>query len=104
VQQPQQVVDAPTGRAFDRYDEAGLLDPATEIYYRPCDGAQQVDGSIRLNGSWYYPFRRYRTGPRLRAELESHGFKVLHQSGELGQHLVAVHQSTEPTDYLPVLC
>ena len=90
-----QVVDAPTGRAFDRYDEAGLFDPTTDIYYQPCDGNDrrgQVDGSIRVNGSWFAPFRRYRTGPRLRAELQSHGFKVLHQSGELGQHLVAAHR------------
>ena len=86
-----QVVDAPTGRALDRYDEAGLFDPATDIYYRPCDGTQQIDGATRVNGSGYYPFRRYRTGPRLRAELESHGFNILHQSGKLGQNLIAVH-------------
>ncbi|MCY4484141.1 MAG: hypothetical protein OXC12_14825 [Spirochaetaceae bacterium] len=54
----------------------------------------QIDGSIRINGSWYSPFRRYRTGPRLRAELESHGFKVLHQTGELGQNLVAVREES----------
>ena len=104
-----QVVDAPTGRVFDRYDEASLFDPATDIYDRPYDGKQQIDGATRVNGSWYYPFRRYRTGPRLRAELESHGFKVIHQSGELGQHLVAVHQGREfgheRPDYLfPVIC
>ena len=90
-----QVVDARTGRVFDRYDEAGLFDPATDIYYQPYDGKEQIDGSIRVNGSWFSPFRRYRTGPRLRAELESHGFKVIHQSGELGQNLVAVHQGRE---------
>ena len=87
-----QVVDGRTGRVFDRYDEASLFDPATDIYYQPwdgIDGREKVDGAIRVNGSWYSPFRRYRTGPRLRAELESHGFKVIHQSGELGQNLVA---------------
>lgn len=60
----------------------------------PCDGNEQIDGSIHVNGSWYSPFHRYRTGPRLRAEVEGYGFKVLHQSGELGQHLVAVHRES----------
>ena len=72
-----QVVDARTGRVFDRYDEAGLFDPASDIYYQPQDGSdgyERIDGSIRVNGARYSPFRRYRTGPRLRAELESHGF------------------------------
>ena len=90
-----QVIDRRTGRVFDRYDEAGLIDPATDLYYQPCDGTEQIDGSIRVNGSWYYPFRRYRTGPRLRAELEAQGFKVVHQSGELGQNLVAAHPGSE---------
>ena len=104
-----QVVEAQTGRAFDRYDESSLFDPATDIYYRPYDGTQRVDGAIPVNGSWYYPFRRYRTGPRLRAELQAHGFKVIYQSGELGQNLVAVHRGPkfgrERPDYLfPVIC
>ena len=104
-----QVIDRPTGRVFDRYDEASLFDLSTDIYYQPYDGKEQVDGAIRVNGSWYFPFRRYRTGPRLRAELESHGLKVIHQSGNLGQNLVAVHQGRdsgpERPDYLfPVIC
>ena len=86
-----QVVDRSTGRVFDRYDEASLFDPDTDIYYEPYDGKEQVDGSIRVNGSWYYPFRRYRTAARLRAEVESYGFRVLHQTGELGQNVVAIH-------------
>ena len=86
--------DVPGREGFGQHSEASLFDPSTDIYYQPCDGIagkEQVDGSVRVNGSWYSPFRRYRTGPRLRAELESHGFKVIHQSGTLGQHLVAVH-------------
>lgn len=89
------VVDTPTGRVFDRYDEASLFDPATDICYQPYDGKEEVDGAVRVNGSWFFPLRRYRTGPRLRAEVESYGFKVLHQSGELGQSLVAVHQGSD---------
>jgi len=89
-----QVVDGRTGRAFARYDETSLFDPATDIYYLPYDGKVQIDGATRVNGSWYYPFRRYRTGPRLSEEVESYGFKVIHQSGELGQHLVAVHRES----------
>ena len=83
------------GRVFDRYDEASLFDPDTDLYYEPYDGKEQVDGSIRVNGSWYYPFRRYRTGSRLREEVAAYGFTVLHQTGELGQNLVAVHQESE---------
>ena len=79
-----QVVDGRTGRVFDRYDEASLFDPATDLYYEPYDGKEQIDGAISVNGSWFSPFRRYRTGPGLRQELEAHGFKVLHQAGELG--------------------
>ena len=86
-----QVVDALTGRVFDRYDEESLFDAATDIHYQPYDGREKVDGAIRVNGSWYYPFRRYRTGRGLSEEVESYGFKVLHQSGDLGQNLVAVH-------------
>ena len=90
-----QVVDRRSGRVFDRYDEASLFDPDTDVYYEPYDGKEQVDGSIRVNGSWYYPFRRYRTAARLRAEVESYAFRVLLQNGELGQNLVAVHQESE---------
>ena len=90
-----QVVDRRSGRVFDRYDEASLFDPDTDVYYEPFDGKEQVDGSICVNGSWYYPFRRYRTAARLRAEVESYGFRVLHQTGNLGQNLVAVHHESE---------
>ena len=93
----QQVVDRRSSRVFDRYDEASLFDPATDIYYEPYDGKEQVDGSICINGSWYYPFRRYRTAARLHAEVESHGFRVLLQTGELGQNLVAVHHESQHT-------
>ena len=91
----QQVVDRRSGRVFDRYDEASLFDPDTDVYYEPYDGKEQVDGAIRVNGSWYYPFRRYRTAARLRAEVESYAFRVLLQNGEMGQNLVAVHRESE---------
>ena len=90
-----QMVDRRSGRVFDRYDEASLFDPGTDFYYQPYDGKEQVDGAIHVNGSWYYPFRRYRTAPRLRAEVESYGFRVLLQNGELGQNLVAVHAGSD---------
>ena len=89
------MVDRRSGRVFDRYDEASLFEQNTDVYYQPYDGKEQVDGAIRVDGSWYYPFRRYRTAARLRAEVESYGFMVLHQTGELGQNLVAVHQESE---------
>ena len=90
----QQVVDRRSSRLFDRYDEASLFDRDTDIYYEPYDGKEQIDGAIRVNGSWYYPFRRYRTAARLRAEVESYGFRVLLQTGELGENLAAVKQKS----------
>ena len=93
-----QVVDQLTGRVFDRYDEASLFDPNTDVHYEPYDGNEQVDGAIRVNGSWYYPFRRYRNAARLRAEVESYAFRVLLQNGDLGQNLVAVHQESSIPD------
>ena len=81
---------------FDRYDEASLFDPDTDLYYEPYDGEEEVDGSVRVNGSWYFPFRRYRTSAWLRAEVESYGFRALLQNGELGQNLVAVHSGSDP--------
>ena len=91
-----QVVDERTGRVFDRYDEASLFDPATDLCYEPYDSKEQIDGAISVNGSWFSPFRRYRTGPGLREEVESYRFRVLYQAGELGQNLVAVHGERSP--------
>ena len=99
-----QVVDRRTGRVFDRYDDASLFDPDTDLYYQPYDGKEPVDGSIWVDGSWFYPFRRYRTGPRLRAELEAYGFEVIHQSGGLGQNLVAVHRGRDVRLVAPAAC
>ena len=77
-----------TGRVFDRYDEASLLDPDTDIYYESLrrQGAGRRS-DLHVNESWYYPFRRYRTAPRLRAEVESYGFRVLLQTGEPGARI-----------------
>ena len=99
-----QVVDQLTGRVFDCYDDASLFDRDTDVYYEPYDGKEPVDGAIRVNGSWYYPFRRYRTAARLRYEVESYGFRVLIQTGELGQNLVGVHQPRGPAYPIPTFC
>ncbi|MDD9986980.1 MAG: class I SAM-dependent methyltransferase [Spirochaetaceae bacterium] len=89
-----QVVDRGTGRVFDGYDDDCLYDPDTDLYYRPYDGEVEIDGAITVGGARFFPFRRYRTGPRLRKEVESYGFEVLLQTGEWGQNLVAVHRDS----------
>jgi len=87
-----QVVDRGTGRVFDGYDEHCLYDPDTELCYQPYDGEVEIDGAITVDGTGYFPARRYRNGPRLRDEVESYGFEVLLQTGDLGENLVAVHR------------
>ena len=89
-----QVVDRGTGRAFEGYDEDCLYDPDTGMCYWPYDGETEIDGAITVGGAHYFPARRYRTGPRLRKEVESCGFEVLLQTGEWGQNLVAVHRGS----------
>ena len=89
-----QVVDRGTGRVLDGYDEDCLYDPDTDLCYWPYDGETEIDGAITVGGARYFPARRYRNGPRLRKEVESYGFEVLLQTGDLGQNLVAVHRDS----------
>ena len=69
-----------SGRAA--YSTATTKQACSTRYYQPCSGKEQTDGVISVNGSRFSPFRRYRTGPRLRQELEPYGFRVHHQTGE----------------------
>jgi len=90
--------DRKTGRVYDRWDERQLYDPQAEICYRAFsdfswslgadDGPEDYEGSVRINGRWYLPVRRYRTSEALKDELEGHGFSVLLQTGEVGGDLV----------------
>ena len=89
-----QVVDRGTGRVLDGYDRDRLYDPETDLYYQPYDGEVEIDGAITVDGTRFFPARRYRTGPRLRREVESYGFKLLLQTGDLGENLVAVHRGS----------
>lgn len=89
-----QVVDRGTGRVFDGYDADCLYDPDTDLYYRPYAGEVEIDGSVTVGGARFFPFRRYRNGPRLRKEVESYCFEVLLQTGEWGENLVAVHRGS----------
>lgn len=92
------VVDSRSGKAFDRFDEHDLFDPDTEIMYSlseaepgrmdPVDSTP-ADG-VCMEGRLYVPRRRYRSAQSLRRELEAQGFRVLLQTGELGQHVVCV--------------
>ncbi len=90
------VVDRRTGRGFDGFDENCLYDPDTDLCYQPYDGEVAIDGAIIVNGARFFPARRYRNGPRLRDEVESYGFEVLMQTGDLGENLVAVHRGGGP--------
>ena len=89
-----QVADRGTGRTFDGYDEDCLYEPDTDLLYQPYDGEVAIDGAITVNGNRFVPARRYRNGPRLRKEVESYGFEVLHQTGEWGENLAAVHRGS----------
>ncbi len=93
-QRNQHVVDHCSGRVYDSYDSICLYEPETNLYYEPHDGDAHIDGEITVNGKRFYPFRRYRTREQLREEVESYGFAVLHQAGELGGNLVAVHRES----------
>ncbi|MDE0222683.1 MAG: class I SAM-dependent methyltransferase [Spirochaetaceae bacterium] len=93
--QYRQAVDRETGRKLDGYDDACLYDPHTDLCYWRYDGEAEIDGAITVDGTRFFPARRYRNGPRLRAEVESYGFEVLLQSGEWGESLVAVHRGSE---------
>jgi len=94
------VVDSKTGRRFTRYDDEDLFDPETEQFYdhfgRPehDDRPEDYDGTFEVNGVWYIPKRRYRKPETLWAEVESHGFRVLAQSGEYGENIVCVHKGS----------
>ena len=89
-----QAVDRETGRKLDGYDEDCLYDPHTDLCYWPYDGEAEIDGAITVDGTRFFPARRYRDGPRLRDEVESYGFDVLLRSGEWGESLVAVHRDS----------
>ena len=89
-----QVVDRDTGRVFDRYDKGCLYERDTDLYYEPYAGDAEIDGAITVDGGWFFPFRRYRDGARLREEVEAYGFKVLYQPDEIGGNLVAVHRGS----------
>ena len=94
----QQVADRRTGRVFDRYDETGLYDRDTDLYYKPYDqlgtNRAEIDEAITVNGARFFPFRRYRTGEGLRREVEAYDLNVLYQSCELGENLIAVHRGS----------
>jgi len=96
------IEDAVTGKRYTRFDTHDLFDPDTEILYclwKPREGMpdarpQDFDGTIHVNGEWYIHRRRYRTPGNLKAELEGHGFEVLHQSGEVLENAVCVHRGS----------
>jgi len=95
-----QVVDGVTGKVFTAFDGNDLWDGDTETCYnrfyvdplRPDAGPEDYEGTILVNGVWYIHRRRYRTPESLRTELESHGFTVLEQNGEVIENAICTHQ------------
>ena len=95
------IVDEVTGRAFTAFDGGDLWDGETETCYsrftvdppRPDAGPDDYEGTILVNGVWYIHRRRYRTPENLRAELESHGFEVLEQNGEVTENAICTHRN-----------
>ena len=95
------IVDSSTGQIYDIYDGDCLYDPATDYYFEPLENfpseREQVEAcedTFVVNGKIYVPKRCYRDGRRLRFELESQGFDVIFQHGELDENLVCVHKGT----------
>jgi len=94
------IVDEVTGRVFTAFDGDDLCDCDTEICYnrfnfdplRPDASPEDYEGTVIVNGTWYIHRRRYRTPQSLRAELESHGFTVLEQNGEVIENAICTHQ------------
>lgn len=94
------IVDELTGKVFTAFDGSDLWDGDTETCYnRFCVdplttdlGPQDYEGTILLNGVWYIHRRRYRTPGSLRTELESHGFAVLEQNGEVTENAICTHR------------
>ena len=94
------IVDQVTGKVFTAFDGSGLWDGDIETCYnrfnvdplRPDAGPEDYEGTVLVNGVWYIHQRRYRTPESLRAELESHGFTVLEQNGEVRENAICTHQ------------
>ena len=94
------IVDGLTGKVFTAFDGSGLWDRDTEICYnrfrvdplRPDVGPEEYEGTILVDGVWYIHQRRYRTPDNLRAELESHGFAVLEQNGEVTENVICTRR------------
>ena len=94
------IVDDLTGKAYTAFDGSGLWDGDTETCYsrfrvdplRPDVGPEEYEGMFLVNGVWYIHRRRYRTPDNLRTELESHGFAVLEQNGEVTENAICTHR------------
>ncbi|MYB49436.1 MAG: class I SAM-dependent methyltransferase [Dehalococcoidia bacterium] len=94
------IVDELTGKVFTAFDGSDLWDGDTETCYnRFCDDPlrpdvvpEEYEGTILVNGVWYIHRRRYRTPDNLRTELESYGFAVLEQNGEVTENAICTHR------------
>jgi 2-polyprenyl-3-methyl-5-hydroxy-6-metoxy-1,4-benzoquinol methylase len=72
--------------------EDDYYDSVTGIVWLLTDTPQ--DDAQRIGQSWYLPHRRHLTPAALRAELESHGFRIIEQSVAGGDVVCAI----EPQD------
>ena len=97
----EKVVDGATGLSYDVYDGDCLYDPTTDYYYEPLESfpsereqTEACEDTFIVNGTTYIPKRCYRDGRRLRSELESQGFEVVFQHGELGEDVIGVHEGS----------
>ena len=94
------IVDPQSETVFHRYDDDDLFDPEREILYAllPCLGLDDVPGAYeeaeKVTDHCYLPKRRYRTPESLKVELEGAGFRVLLQTGSLGENAICVLASS----------
>ena len=94
------IIDERTGKVYTAFDGSDLWDGDTETCYnrfrvdplRPDVGPEEYEGTFLVNGVWYIHRRRYRTPDNLRTELESHGFAVLEQNGEVTENAICTHR------------
>lgn len=89
------IIDPKTGKVYNRYDENALFDPESEIYYDIFFEDQDLshtpsdyEGTFEIDGTWYIIKRIYRKPETLSRELQTQGFKVLYQIGNLGENIV----------------
>jgi len=85
------ILDTETGIIYNEYGENEIINMTTNIVFRGLnDEPDSYEDAVKIDNKWYLPVRRHWTADVLKAELETAGFSVNYQGGELGENVVAV--------------